>query len=55
MAGKNVVKTPSKGSKKAVAKGTDKKQRRKRRKETYAIYIDDSKVMLMLSTSMIAR
>ena len=39
MAGKNVVKTPSKGSKKAVAKGTDKKQRRKRRKETYAIYI----------------
>ena len=28
MAGKNVVKTPSKGSKKAVAKGTgDKKQR----------------------------
>ena len=40
MAGKNVVKTPSKGSKKAVAKGTgEKKQRRKRRKETYAIYI----------------
>jgi histone H2B len=40
MAGKNVVKTPSKGSKKAVAKGAgDKKQRRKRRKETYAIYI----------------
>ena len=40
MAGKNVVKTPSKGSKKAVAKGAgDKKQRRKKRKETYAIYI----------------
>ena len=40
MAGKNVVKTPSKGSKKAVAKGakSDNKRRRKR-KETYAIYI----------------
>jgi histone H3/H4 len=39
-AGKNVIKTPSKGSKKAVAKGAGgKKQRRKRRKETYAIYI----------------
>ena len=37
---KNVDKTPSKGSKKAVAKGAgDKKQRRKRRKETYAINI----------------
>ena len=40
MADKNVVKTPSKGSKKAVAKGAgDKKQRRKRRNQTYAIYI----------------
>ena len=39
MAGKNVVKTPT-GSKMTVAKGAgDKKQRRKRRKETYAIYI----------------
>ena len=40
MAGKNVVKTPSKGSKKAVVKGSgEKKQHRKKRKETYAIYI----------------
>ena len=37
---KNVDKTPSKGSKKAVAKGAgDKKQRRKRRNETDAINI----------------
>jgi len=33
------VKTPSKGSKKAVAKGAKDTKRHKKRKETYAIYI----------------